>query len=705
MASTAARLRLSVLVAFILVSASAQAQPGPSLERILSAPFPSELLASPTGGKLAWVQSARGVRNVWVAEPPEYRGRQVTRYDKDDGQAIGGLAWTPDARTIVYVRGGSANRQGEVPNPTSDPAGSEQAVWRVSLDGGEPVKVGLGSGPTVSPKGDGVAFVRGGKIQWAPFGGEDVDVKPLVQSRGTSRSLRWSPDGSRLAFVSGRGDHSFIGVYDMAAKALRWISPSVDEDSEPAWSPDGSRLAFLRVPASTKVTIFQSNRAAAQPWSILVADPTTGQAKTVWRAREGRGSAFFEMVAANQILWGADDRLVFPWEGDGWLHLYSVPAKGGEATLLTPGDFEVENVVLSPDRREVLLSSNQGDVNRRHLWRVGIAGGPPRAVTQGEGIEWMPALTDDGKALAHFRAGARRPAEAVIRIGSAEARELAPGTIPADFPESALVEPEPVIFDAADGMKIHGQLFVPRGIARGERRPGVLFFHGGSHRQMLLGWHYSPYYNYAYGLNQYLASRGYVVLSVNFRAGIGYGMEFREALNQGAGGASEFNDVLGAGLYLRSRPDVDPRRIGLWGGSYGGYLTALGLARASDLFQAGVDIHGVHDWNTGIQNFVPSYNPLERPEQARLAFESSPLAWIDGWRSPVLVIHGDDDRNVSFSETVTLVEALRERGVEVEQLVFPDEIHSFLMHAHWLEAYHAAADFFDRKLGPRKEQR
>src|SRR4029077_16842629 len=163
------------------------------------------------------------------------------------------------------------------------------------------------------------------------------------------------------------------------------------------------------------------------------------------------------------------------------------------------------------------------------------------------------------------------------------------------FPQASLVEPEPVIFTAADGMPIHAQLFRPRGIAAGEKRPALLFFQGGSHRQMLLGWHYNSYYNNAYAMNQYLASRGYLVLAVNYRSGIGYGLRFREAERQGAGGASEFNDVLGAGLYLRSRPDVDPTRIGLWGGSYGGYLTAMGLSRASDLFAAGVDFHGVHD--------------------------------------------------------------------------------------------------------------
>ena len=198
--------------------------------------------------------------------------------------------------------------------------------------------------------------------------------------------------------------------------------------------------------------------------------------------------------------------------------------------------------------------------------------------------------------------------------------------------------------------------------------------------------------------NQYLASQGYVVLSVNFRSGTGYGLEFREALNYGATGASEYNDVVGAALYLRGRADVDPARIGLWGGSYGGYLTAMGLARASDLFAAGVDVHGAHDWNLVIRNFQPGYDPVARPEIARRAFESSPMAFLDGWRSPVLLIHGDDDRNVPFAESVTLIEELRARDVTVEQLVFPDEVHGFLLHERWVRAFRAASDFFERRL-------
>ena len=247
-------------------------------------------------------------------------------------------------------------------------------------------------------------------------------------------------------------------------------------------------------------------------------------------------------------------------------------------------------------------------------------------------------------------------------------------------------------------MLLHGQLFLPPGGAKGERHPAVVFFHGGSRRQMLLGWHYMYYYNNAYAMNQFLASRGFVVLTVNYRSGIGYGLNFREALDYGATGGSEYNDVQGAGLFLRARADVDSSRIGAWGGSYGGYLTALG-SRGRRIFRRGVDMHGVHDWNLEWETFVPGWRIRKDQEARRTAFLSSPMAFESTWRSPVLLIQGDDDRNLAFSETVQLAEALRKQGVDVEQLIFPDEVHDFLLHKNWLAAYTAFVfDFFSRKL-------
>ena len=686
------------LMLFVMVGVVA-ARGSFTLEQVMSAPFPTELVASPTGGRVAWVFDARGRRNIWVAEPSgggTYKSRQLTRYTEDDGQDVGELAWTPDGRAIVYVRGGDFENDSTYPNPASSPEGVEQDVWIVSVEGGAPRKLAEGHSPAVSPKGDSVAYIFKDQV-WRVRLSDGAKPEQLIHDKGKSGSLRWSSDGSRLAFVSQRGDHSFVVVYNVEGKSLVYLDPSVDRDSAPVWSPDSRQVAFLRLPARDEIT--PGPRRSGPPWSIRVADAAAGQGHEVWRADAGRGSVFHGIVGEYQIFWGASDNLIFPWERDGWTHLYSVSAGGGAAKLLTPGDFEVEFVSLSPDRRQLILASNQDDIDRRHLWSEPVTGDHPARLTTGDGIEWSPVMMSDGVTVALLHSDAQRPARPAILANADGIRDLASESLPPDFPAAELVAPQQVILSAADGIRVHAQLFLPKEEPSGQRRPAVIFMHGGSRRQMLLGWHYMAYYHNAYALNQYLASRGYVVLSLNYRSGIGYGLDFREALEYGPSGASEFNDVEGAGLYLRRRDDVDPNRIGLWGGSYGGYLTALGLARASDLFACGVDLHGVHDWNLEFESRTPSYDPTGKLDAAaRLAWESSPLASVKTWRSPVLLVQGDDDRNVPFAEMVRLVEALREQGVEFQQLVFPDEIHDFLRHRTWLAAYHAASDFFDQHL-------
>jgi len=676
-----------------------------TLQQVLSAPFPTELAAAPAKGRFAWVFNAEGKRNIWVAEPAKdgkgYASHQVTHYLKDDGQDVGDLCWTPDGESIVYTYGGDLEfSEKPYPNPSQITQGVEQDVWIVPVNGGDPRKLGEGHSPEVSPKGDVAAYVSKGQIWLVKLAGSDKPEQ-LVHSRGQSGALRWSRDGSFLAFESKRGDHSFIGVFSLGDKSLSYLNPSTDKDQSPVWSPDGKRIAFLRIPSSKRDTIFEPKRTGA-PWSIRAVSVDTGEAREIWKAGEGQGSVFREIVARDQIFWAANDNIIFPWEKDGWTHLYSVAVAGGTVTLLTPGMFEVEYAAQSLDRKTLVFSSNQDDIDRRHVQKIKSDAKRPEALTSGTGIETAPAIGSDNQTVAVLHSDARIPMRPAVLGSGGEIRDLAPQALPKDFPAEALVTPQQVILSGADGLRIHAQLFLPpsAGHGEGERRPALVFFHGGSRRQMLLGWHYMMYYSNAYAMNQYLAAKGYIVLVVNYRSGIGYGMEFREALNYGAVGASEFNDVLGAGLYLRTRGDVDPKRIGLWGGSYGGYLTALGLARSSDLYAAGVDMHGVHDWNLELENWVPSYNPESDPHGARLAWESSPLSSVKTWRSPVLLVHGDDDRNVPFNESVDLAEALRKQGVEFKELIFPDEIHDFLLHRSWLNAYTAAAEFFDRHIGP-----
>ena len=678
---------------FFLAGAPAASQAPLSIRDVMSYSFASGLVASQTADRIAWFENREGERNIWVAEGPSWEGRQLTDYTGDDGQELASLVFMPDADRLLFVRGGAPNRQGEIPDPLFTPDEEGRAIWVVPFAGGVPAQIMEGGGFALSPRGDRIAFSRGRDLMELPLA-EGAEPRRLARLRGGASGLAWSPDGSDLAFVSNRGDHSFVGVYDGDRAEVRYVAPSVHHDGNPVWSPDGRRIAFLRIPNERVVHMFAPRREAL-PFSIHVADAAGTTSTEVWKAGPGVGSAFSGVNASSQLFWGEGDRIVFPWEGTGWRHLYSVPVTGGRAMDLTPGAAEVQFASLAPDGRSMIYDSNDGDIDRKHVWRAHVAGGQREIVTPGDGLEWGAVVTGAGTVA--FHAGSvNEPSHTEVLVDGD--RNWVSPELPSSFPKDRLVTPEQVVFTAADGMQIHGQLFLPPDHEPGQQHPAMLFFHGGSRRQMLLGFHHRGYYHNAYAFNQVLASAGYVVLAVNYRSGVGYGMEFREAENYGATGASEFADVMGAGLYLKGRSDVDPDRIGLWGGSYGGYLTALGLARASDLFAAGVDLHGVHDWNVVINGFRPSYEPEDYPEFSRVAYESSPMAFMDGWRSPVLLIHGDDDRNVPFSETVDVAEALAKRGVDFEQLIFPDEVHGFLLHKNWLAAYEASLDFLGRKL-------
>jgi len=691
-------------VAILLLFAAAPALPaGFTIEQILGAPFASGIVAAPTGREFAWVSDAAGRRNVWLAAVApggtQYTSRPLTRYQADDGLAIADLAFVPHHEQLLYVRGGDIEYPDKpAPNPAQLTAGVDLEIYLVGFHGGVPLKLGLGHAPAASPSGDRIVYLHHGEV-FTVEPRRGAKPRQLFKMRGIADSLRFSPDGRLLAFVSIRVDHSFVGVYSFVDKSLRWLDASLSFDTEPRWSSDGTRIAFLRTP-STHDEVGLIPHRVGSPWSIRVADLASSSVTEAYRAPRGAGSVFHPLSSDVQLTWNGD-HLIFPAENDGWLHLYSVPANGGEARLLTPGQFEIEYASANADGSSIIFAGNAGDIDRRHLWRLRLPDGAPEQLTSGEGIETQPAALGNGTAIAFLRSDARVPAHAALLEPGKPAIDFFAEGLPHEFPASALVTPAPVRLPERAGVAAHGQLFLPPSGEAGERHPAVVFMHGGPIRQMLAGWHYMDYYSNAYALNQYLASRGYVVLALNYRAGIGYGLDFREAEGIGAAGASEYNDLLSAAAFLRARPDVDAARIGLWGGSYGGFMTALGLARNSDQFAAGVDLHGVHDWHhwtLADRGNIPLYALDTPPALLATALASSPISSVTGWRSPVLLIHGDDDHNVAFSESIRLAEALRDQGVDYSELVFPDEIHGFLRHASWIRAYTATAAFLDTKL-------
>jgi dipeptidyl-peptidase-4 len=718
----------------------------PTVAQFLSAASPIEVVAATKVDRIAWIAYEEGRRNVYTAAAPAFLPVRLTKFLKDDGVDLTGITISADGSTVAFVRGSAANREGWNANPSSDPNGGEQAIWAArSAAPGVSWRVAPGSSPELSPDGRSVLFVQGGQIYRAlltstrPVLEMDRGEKPFIREWGVNTVPRWSPDGRRIAFVSTRNDHSLIGVYDVALRTVRYLAPSVDRDTSPTWSADSARIVFVRRPGTPfgqqaqpggrglgvpgGPAAGQNGRAAASPRggstavsvpglmtatfrggytvSLWMADAATAEAHEFWHNEPGEAT----FTNINNIRW-AGDAIVFPLAaagggrggrgaapagGDEWDRYYgiSVATRNAAPIMLTTTDGLIEDrtsVAFSADGKTFFYCTNAKDIERRHIWAVATSGGTPHQVTLGAGIETFPAPLASGKTLATLSADAKMPQSLGIwSMTSSTQRIVFPTSRPA-FPMDAEVVPELVLTHAEDGLEVHNQLFLPKDTQPGQKHPAMVFVHGGPIRQMLLGYHYRYVYHMFYAVNEWLASQGYVVLSINYRSGIGYGRRFQTAPNTEARGNAEYQDVVAGAKYLQSRPDVDSKRIGIYGLSYGGLLTAQALSRNSDLFAAGVDYAGVHLYGS-------SLDPND------LSYQSSAISQIDKWKSPVLLIQGDDDRNVYFAQTVGLVQLLRQRDVYYELVVFPDDVHDSLLHSRWLYLLGRMDSFLHRFLG------
>jgi dipeptidyl aminopeptidase/acylaminoacyl peptidase len=453
--------------------------------------------------------------------------------------------------------------------------------------------------------------------------------------------------------------------------------------SQPVWSDDGSKAVLLARAADNK-----------DRW-ILALDEATGKTRVVAHDHD---DAWLDGPGSNTLGWMKYDReIYFQSERTGYSHLYTASFEGGgEPKALTSGQWEVDGVTLSKDKTRFFLTTSEADPGEHNVYEMSAEGGArTRLTSQPGGHTFVPSLDD--RWFADIYSYTNKPPELYVQEARAGAGAKKLTSSPAaDFWEYPWRDAPVVTFPARDGATLRGHLFKPANFR--PAGPGIVFVHGAGYLQNVHRW-WSSSYEHEYLFHHLLMERGYVVIDIDYRGSAGYGRDWRTGIYRHMGG-KDLDDNVDAARWLVAQHGVDPKRIGIYGGSYGGFITLMAMFTQPDVFAAGAALRPVTDWAN--YNHPYTSNILNLPQKDAEAYRlSSPIYFAQGLKGALLICHGMADTNVHFQDTAELVERLIELHKENWQLaVYPVENHGFLQPSSWADEYKRILDLFEKNLKP-----
>ena len=604
---------------------------------------------------------------------------RLTLDDLVSVEAVGETALSPDGRTFAMTRNGQ--------------------IVLMPADGGWPVTLtstaGGKSGLSWSPDGHSIAFASQGGI-WvvSVTGGAPGRLTNAAAGGGDPRQAadrqpQYSPKGRWILFETGRRGHNNLMVVSDDGMVTDFLTAAnVDEESA-SWSTDGTRISY-----TARAPEYFSGKL-----NVLKFDPAKGQAGgdpvTLYTSPVDRGGGW----SIGKARWSPDGKsLAVVLQDSGWDHVYLIPSDGGSPKGLTRGEFEDTSAVFSPDGKSMAVVSSRRNLEESDIWIVPIDGSAARqlAMFPMPGMQSQPLFSPDGgKVYFHHTSPAESNDLIVASLDGAP--KYLTHTTPKNF-ESGFIMPEEVHYRSKDGMDVAAILHKPRGFKAGTKYPAVLWIHGGPEGQDVFRFD---------AWTQYLAQAGYVVLQPNYRGSSGYGEKFRN-LNVEDSGGGEMDDVAAGAEYLVKQGLADPKAIAIGGGSHGGTMVGYAVTKYPDLFACAIELFGVVDRatfnertnrNSAVRWMMKmGGTAAEKPEVYRKANTLADVAKI---KTPLLVMHGENDPQVPPYESAQFVRALKEHGKVVYYFTYPNELHGFSQREHRLDAWRRQLAFLEKYINPR----